>query len=68
MPPTSASVVIRIGRSRSRLACEDRLVALDALPPQVERVIDLQNRVLRDHAEQHQHAERGIEIQRVAGQ
>jgi hypothetical protein len=38
------------------------------LAPQVEGVIDLQDRVLGDDAEQHQHPKGGVQVQRIARQ
>ena len=65
MPATSASVVIRIGRSRSRLAWMIASCRSHALRAQADRVIDLQDRVLLDDAEEQQHAERGVDVERA---
>jgi hypothetical protein len=66
MPATNASVVIRIGRRRSRLACTIASRALHARLAQLVRVVDLQDRVLLHHAEEHQHAERREDVERLA--
>ena len=68
MPATKAIVVIRIGRRRSRLAC--RMAVRRSMPcgAQLVGVIDLQDRVLLHHAEQHQDAQGRIEVQRLAAQ
>ena len=65
MPATNAKVVIRIGRSRSRLALHDRVVRRQSGLLQLVGVIDLQNRVLLHDAEQHQQAERREDVQRL---
>ena len=57
MPATKASVVIRMGRSRSLVRLEDGLESRHALRSQVVRVIDLQDRVLLHDAEEHEQAE-----------
>ena len=65
MPATNASVVIRIGRSRSRLAWTIGVVRVQPGVAQLVGVVDLQNRVLLDDAEQHQQPERREDVQRL---
>src|ERR1043166_1919376 len=48
------------------IALHDRFLAFHSFGAQAVHVIDLQDRVLLHHAEQDQHTERGVEIQRVA--
>ena len=65
MPATNANVVIRIGRSRSRLARTIASCVRHAGLLQLVGVVDLQNRVLLHDAEQHQQAERREDVQRL---
>ena len=65
MPATNANVVIRIGRSRSRLAWTIASCVRQPGLLQLVGVVDLQNRVLLHDAEQHQQAERREDVQRL---
>ena len=65
MPATNANVVIRIGRSRSRLACTIASCVRQARLLELVGVVDLQNRVLLHDAEQHEQAERREDVQRL---
>ena len=66
MPATKASVVIRIGRRRSRLAWHDGVVGAEPGRAQLVGVIDLQDRVLLHDAEEHEEAEPREDVQRLA--
>jgi hypothetical protein len=66
IPATIAMVVIRIGRSRTWFGLNQRLVPLDALLAQRVGVVDLQDRVLLDDAEQHHQADRAVDVDRHA--
>ena len=65
MPATKATVVIRMGRSRSRLACQDGFVARHARGAELVGVVDLQDRVLLHHAEEHQDAQQREDVERL---
>ena len=65
MPATKASVVIRMGRKRSRLACTTACVPIEPVLAQLDRVVDLQDRVLLHDAKQHEQAQRREDVQRL---
>ena len=67
MPATNDSVVIRIGRSRSRLAWMIASCALMPVVPELVGVVDLQDRVLLHDAEEHEQAEAREDVERLPG-
>ena len=61
-------IVIRIGRRRSRLPCDQRIGAGHAVAAQVVDVLDHDDAVVHHHAHQHQDADEGHDDERGAGQ
>src|SRR5438876_9294097 len=65
MPNTSMTVVIRIGRRRTRFAA--RMAASRAMPrAQRVRVVDLQDAVLLHDPEEHEEPEHAVDVERLA--
>ena len=65
VPSSAAMVVIMMGRKRTMRGFEDRLVRLDMpLALAVQREVDHHDRILLHDADQHDHADKGIEAER----